>query len=102
MNPRGQGVDDDLVNLGLILIAAVGVIAAILRLAGSVAAFVSGALQPAGGWEAGFRVLGRPGDPASALGAEGLATWAYWLVLTLMVGGVVAAALVLWLSLIHI
>ena len=43
MNPRGQGVDDDLVNLGLILIAAVGVIAAILRLAGSVAAWISGA-----------------------------------------------------------
>ena len=39
MNPRGQGVDDDLVNLGLILIAAVGVLAAILRLAGSVAAW---------------------------------------------------------------
>ena len=54
MNPRGQGVDDDLVNLGLILIAAVGVIAAILRLAGSVAAWLSGAAQPSGGWEAGL------------------------------------------------
>ena len=38
MNPRGQGLDDDLVNLGLVLIAAVVVIAAILRLAGSAAA----------------------------------------------------------------
>jgi type IV secretion system protein VirD4 len=96
MNPRGQGVDDDLVNLGLILIAAVGVIAAILRLAGSVAAFVSGSSQPRGGWEAGFRVLSRPGDPASALGADGLAAWVYWLVLVLMVAGVVAATLLLW------
>ena len=96
MNPRGQGVDDDLVNLGLILIAAVGVIAAILRLAGSVAAFVSGASQPKGGWEAGFRVLNHPGDPASALDAEGLAAWLYWLVLILMVGTVAAAGLVLW------
>jgi type IV secretion system protein VirD4 len=96
MNPRGQGVDDDLVNLGLVLIAAVGVLAAILRLAGSVAAFVSGAAQPTGGWEAGFRVLSRPDDPASALGADGLAAWVYWLVLILMVAGVVAAALVLW------
>lgn len=96
MNPRGQGVDDDLVNLGLIAIAAVGVIAAILRLAGSVAAFISGASQPIGGWEAGFRVLSHPGDPAAALDAQGLATWVYWLVLILMVAGVVAAALVLW------
>ena len=31
MNPRGQGVDDDLVNLGLVLVAAVGALAALLR-----------------------------------------------------------------------
>ena len=92
MNPRGQGVDDDLVNLGLILIAAVGVIAAILRLAGIVAAWLSGAAQPSGGWEAGFRVLSHPGDPATALGADGLAAWVYWLVLVLMVAAVVASA----------
>lgn len=55
MNPRGQGVDDNLVNLGLILIAAVGLIAAILRLAGSAAAWVSGASQPSGGWESTLR-----------------------------------------------
>ena len=85
MNPRGPGVDDDLVNLGLILIAAVGVIAAILRLAGSVAAWISGAPHTTGGWDAGFRVLSHPGDPASALGSEGLAAWVYWLVLVLMV-----------------
>ena len=96
MNPRGQGVDDDLVNLGLILISAVGAIAAILRLAGTVAAWMTGASQPSGGWEAGFRVLRRPGDPATALGADGLAAWAYWLVLSLLVAGVVASTLSLW------
>ena len=96
MNPRGQGVDDDLANLGLILIAAVGVLAAILRLAGSVAAFASGTAQPRGGWEAGFRVISHPGDPATALAADGLAAWIYWLVLALMVAAVVASALVLW------
>ena len=96
MNPRGQGVDDDLVNLGLALIAAVGVIAAILRLAGSAAAWLSGASQPRGGWESGFRVLSRPGDPAAAMSAEGLDAWVYWLVLALMVSGVVASALLLW------
>ena len=30
MNPRGRSVDDDLVNLGLILIAAVGLLAVAL------------------------------------------------------------------------
>jgi type IV secretion system protein VirD4 len=96
VNPRGRSVDDDLVNLGLILIAAVGLLAAILRLAGSVAAWATGAEQPDGDWEAGFRVLSRPGDPASALGTRGLATWAYWLVLALMVAAVVTCALMLW------
>ena len=96
MTPRGHGVDDDLVNLGLILVAAVGLIAAILRLAGSVAAWLSGAEQPNGGWEAGFRVLRTPSDPASALDAPDVAAWMYWLVLVLIVGGVVACALVVW------
>ena len=65
MNPRGQGVDEDLVNLGLIVIAAVGFTAAVLRLAGSAAAWLFGAPQPKGGWESGFRVLSHPGDPAT-------------------------------------
>ena len=96
MNPRGQGVDDDLVNLGLILIAAVGFIAAILRLAGSVAAWSFGAPQPSGSWDSGFRVLNRPGAPGSALGSQGLSPSAYWLVVVLMVAAAIAAALVVW------
>ena len=96
MNPRGPGIDDDLVNLGLILIAAAGIIAAILRLAGSVAAWLSGTSPPSGGWEAGFRVLARPSDPGSALAADGLEAWVYWLVLVLMVAAVAVSVLVLW------
>jgi hypothetical protein len=96
MTRRGQGVDDDLVNLGLILVAAAGLIAAIMRLAGSVAAWLSDAEHPNRGWEAGFRVLRTPSDPASALGAPGLVPWMYWLVLILMVVGVVACVLVVW------
>jgi len=98
VNPRGRGVDDDLVNLGLILIAASGVLAAILRLAGSLASLLSGADQPRGGWEAGFRVVRQPADPAAALHADGLSAWFYWLVLLLMVAAAVASALVLWRS----
>jgi type IV secretion system protein VirD4 len=96
VNPRGQGVDDDLVNLGLGLIAAVGAIGAVLRLAGTVSAWLSGTQQPTEGWEAGFRLLSRPGDPGAALGVDGLAAWVYWLVLTLMMGGVIAAVVLLW------
>lgn len=96
MTPRGQGVDDDLVNLGLILVAAVGLITAILRLAGTVAAWLSGAEQPNGGWEVGFRVLRTPSDPASALDAPSLTAWMYWLVVVLMVAAVVACVLVVW------
>ena len=96
MNPRGRSVDDDLVNLGLILIAAVGLLVGVLRLAGSAAAWLSGAQQPTGGWEAGFRVLSRPGDPGSALGARGLTAWAYWLVLAVMIAAVAASAITLW------
>jgi type IV secretion system protein VirD4 len=96
VNPRGHGVDDDLVNLGLGLIAGVSVLAAILRLAGTVAAWLSGTQQPTKGWEAGFRLLSRPGDPGAALGSDGMAAWVYWLVLALMMCGVIAAVLVLW------
>ena len=96
MNPRGQGVDDDLVNLGLILIAAVGVLAAVLRVAGSAAAWISGVAQPTGGWEAGFRVLADPTDPGSALGSDGLAAWVYWLALAVLLTTVLAGALFVW------
>ena len=57
MNPRGQGVDDQLVNLALILIAALAFLAGLLRLAGSMAAWLAGAPSPTGGWATGFRVL---------------------------------------------
>jgi type IV secretion system protein VirD4 len=96
MIPRSQGVDDGLVNLGLILVAAGGSVSAIMRLAGSLAAWLSGAEQPRGGWEAGVRVLSQPTDPASALGSADLAAWAYWLVLVLMLAAIAACVSLLW------
>ncbi len=81
MNTRGRAVDDELVNLGLLLIAAVGALAAILWLAGAVAAWLCGAGLPEGGLEGGFRVLADPGDPAVALGAPGVSSVVYWVVL---------------------
>ena len=95
MNPRGQGVDDHLVNLGLLLIAALGAIAALLRLAGTLAAWLAGAATPRGGWASGLGVLTHPADPGAALGADGITPWVYWLVLAVMVA-VTAAATAAW------
>src|SRR3546814_19231515 len=83
MNGGARPVDDTLVNLALIAIAGLGVAAAVLRLAGTVAAWVIGAEQPDSGWSAGFRVLGHPRDPGRALGAE-ISAWSYWGVPVLM------------------
>ncbi|MFT4264092.1 MAG: TraM recognition domain-containing protein [Nocardioides sp.] len=96
MNPRGDGVDDVLVNLGLLLISGIGLIAGTLRLAGSAAAWVTGASQPDGGWESGLRVLTHPGDPAAALQAHGLSPWAYWLVVALLIAASLSAAALVW------
>ena len=38
MNPAGRGVDDELVNLGLIALIGLSTIAGVLRLAGTLAA----------------------------------------------------------------
>lgn len=94
MNPRGQSVDNDLVNLGLIGIAAVACLAAALRWAGTVTAWVTGATPPTHGWSSGLRVLAAPDRPGIALGAPGMSPWLYWLVVALMVAGVVCSALV--------
>lgn len=96
MNPRSQSIDNDLVNLGLIGIAFVGALAAILRLAGTVAAWVSGADQPVGGWSSGLGVLAEPGSPGAALGTPKLSPWVFWLVMALMVAAVAGTAAITW------
>lgn len=96
MNPAGRSVDDALVNLGLVLIAAVGVLASLLRLAGTVAAWLSGSSRPAGGVEVGLRVVTDPLDPANALASPGLSTVAYWVVLAVMVAAVAVGACLVW------
>ncbi|MFT4261967.1 MAG: TraM recognition domain-containing protein [Nocardioides sp.] len=91
MNPRGRGVDDELVNLGLILVGAAAGVAAVLWLAGLVAALVTGNPMPAGGIAAGLGVLTHAGAPGEALAAPGLSAWAYWptvVALLACVGGV--------------
>lgn len=78
MNPRGRGVDDELVNLGLILVAAAAGLAAALWLGGVVAAFVTGNPLPSGGIAAGFGVLTHAGAPGVALGVPGRSSTCWW------------------------
>ena len=77
---QGGAFGDELANFGIIALIAAAVIAVLLRVAGTVTAWVTGAVQPAGGVEAGLGVLLHPADPGSALGTDGLNPVAYWIV----------------------
>jgi len=92
----GRSVDDELVNLGLILITAVGSLATMLRVAGTIAAWLARTPQPKGGLESGFRVLTKPADPAAALEPSGTPAVLYWFVLVVLTGLVGVAAYAAW------
>lgn len=66
------GFGDELTNALMIGLVGVFALALILRAAGSVTAFVTGAAQPAAGPAAGALVLFAPNDPGRVLEAEGL------------------------------
>ena len=73
MNQRqAGGMGDELTNAALIGLIGMFGIALVLRAAGSVAAFLTGTPQPDAGAAAGLAVLFNAGDPATALGADGL------------------------------
>ncbi|NHN55406.1 type IV secretory system conjugative DNA transfer family protein [Calidifontibacter sp. DB0510] len=84
--PRPSGsLGDELSNLGIGILISAAILAAILRGAGSVAAWITGTTQPAGGIEAGLGVLLNPGDPATALDAPGLGAVAYWITASVLI-----------------
>ncbi|MBO1902824.1 TraM recognition domain-containing protein [Leucobacter weissii] len=98
--PRPTGsLGDELTNLGIGLLMAAAVLAAILRGAGSVASWITGAAQPSGGIEAGLGVLLHPADPATALGAPGLNVVAYWITAGLLIIAAGLAGWWVWLAL---
>ncbi|WP_087129467.1 type IV secretory system conjugative DNA transfer family protein [Microbacterium esteraromaticum] len=77
--PRSSGsFGDELTNILLGGLIAVAGLAALLRGAGSVTAWVTGTAQPKAGIDAGVGIFTNPGDPATVLGAEGLNPVAYW------------------------
>jgi len=95
--PRPTGaLGDELSNLGIGILIGTAVLAAILRGAGSVAAWITGVNQPTGGVEAGLGVLLGPGDPATALGAPGLSAVAYWITAGLLALGAGVAGWWTW------
>ncbi|MFC8797022.1 type IV secretory system conjugative DNA transfer family protein [Promicromonospora sp. NPDC057138] len=85
---------DDLTDLALIGLGALVGLSVVLRAAGTLAACVTGASQPASGALAGLEVLAHPADPGSVLGADGLHPVAYWVATFLLLA---AAGAVAWL-----
>ena len=54
---QGGALGDELANLGIIALIAAAILAVILRVAGTVTAWITGNAQPTGGIEAGLGVL---------------------------------------------
>jgi len=90
---------DELTNAAMIGLVVLFGIALVLRGAGSVAAFLTGTDQPAGGPASGVGVLFHPADPAAALEAPGLNPVAYWIITTFLLAGLVAVGLWMWMRL---
>ena len=81
--PTTTSLGDELTNLALGLLVAGAAIAALLRVAGSAAAWITGIPQPAAGFGAGLGVLLNPGDPGAAFGSA-LNPIAYWICAVLL------------------
>ncbi|NYJ18507.1 hypothetical protein HNR05_000298 [Leifsonia psychrotolerans] len=93
--PQGP-LGDELTNLGIGVLLGAAMLALVLRVAGAVAAWATGIAQPVGGAASGISVLANPGNPSLALQAPGLNPLAYWLTAGVLVGGVSAAAILVW------
>ena len=85
MNRHQSGsMGEELTNAALIGLVGIFALVLVLRGAGSVAAFLTGAPQPTAGPEGGMAVLFDPAHPDAALGAEGLNPVVYWIVTTVL------------------
>ncbi|MFT4123904.1 MAG: type IV secretory system conjugative DNA transfer family protein [Microbacteriaceae bacterium] len=95
--PRPTGsLGDELSNLGIGILIGAAILSAILRGAGSVAAWITSVDQPAGGIDAGLGVLLNPGDPAVPLDAPGLNVVAYWITAEVLIVGAGVAGWWVW------
>ncbi|WP_147106524.1 type IV secretory system conjugative DNA transfer family protein [Nesterenkonia populi] len=87
---------DEVTNALIILLMVTAGVAVILRAAGTVAAWITGASLPEAGPAAGLAVLFSPGGPAAALAAEGLHPVAYWITSGVMLAGLAGAGTWVW------
>ncbi|MFB7251229.1 type IV secretory system conjugative DNA transfer family protein [Microbacterium sp. NPDC056234] len=71
-------VNDQLLNLGLAALAGSVIFLAVLRVSGSLAAWLTGLPLPDGGLADGLRILANPLDPGNALGVPTLNSFVYW------------------------
>lgn len=94
--PGSGAMGDELTNVILIAIGGLLGVAFVLRIAGSVAAFLTGADQPTVGVTGGVAVFFDPADPGGQLGAAGLSPVVYWIVAALMLGVLVEAGFWAW------
>ncbi|GAB3214193.1 hypothetical protein GCM10027294_52510 [Marinactinospora endophytica] len=91
-----RAVGEELTNTALILLIALFGVALVLRAAGSLAALLTGAAQPAAGPAAGLGVLLDPTDPARALDAPGLHPLTYWATTGLILAAVTTSGVWGW------
>ena len=68
---QAKPANDLFINLVLGAVVAGAGFAGLLRLAGSLAAFLTGLPQPTGGIAAGIAILTNPASPGTPLGAQG-------------------------------
>ncbi|MFD6175546.1 MULTISPECIES: type IV secretory system conjugative DNA transfer family protein [unclassified Isoptericola] len=90
--PASSQSGDDLTTLGLILLIGTVVLAAMLRVAGDVAALASGVEPPTASLAAGVRVLLTPADPGALLGTPDLNPVLYWVAVAALLAAASAAA----------
>ena len=95
--PGGSGaMGDELTNVILIAVGGLLGVAFVLRIAGSVAAFLTGTTQPTAGMTGGVAVFFDPADPGGQLGTNGLNPVVYWIVAALMLTGLAVAGFWAW------
>ena len=87
---------DELTNAAMIGLVALFGVALVLRTAGTITAWLTGTTQPEGGLAAGVGVLFHPGDPGTALDADGLNPVVYWIITGFMLALLIALVVFVW------
>lgn len=88
---QAKPANDLFINLALGALVTAAAFTGLLRIAGSVTAFLTGLPEPAGGFTSGLAMLEHPTNPGAALGAEGLNPILYWVVVFVFLGVLGAA-----------